>query len=165
MKLLFTIVLLVLALTSNAHDYYFAFAEMQFNKERNRLEISIRVTGHDLEDYMKHIGQKIPKMEKCINNPLEQQKLTQVITKHFKVIKEGKPLSLNLIGMEVNNKDEAIFYLVSKDDLSLDEVSIQFDILMDYFEEQQNKLTLFSENGKEFLTFLPHQRIRKLSIN
>jgi len=165
MRNILLILLLSSAFFSAAHDYFFAFAEVQFNDEKKRLEISIRVTGHDLEDYMKHLGKETLRMEECINNPIEMQKIKSVLFSEFKITTNGAPLALEIIGMEINTKDEAIFYITSKEISSLKDVTITFDLLMDFFKEQQNKLTIFKQGGKDYLTFLPHRRSRKYSFS
>ncbi len=159
------VVIFAFSFLGNAHEYYFAFAEMQFNKEKSRFEISIRATGHDVEEYMEKIGHTIPKLEDCINKPAEMQKLEKLITTHFIIEKEGNSIILELVGMEVNTKDEVIFYLVSRKMEQPEKVDITFDLLMNYFEDQQNKLTVFTEKGKVYLSFLPHQTKRILAYN
>lgn len=147
------------------HAYYFAFAEMQYNENKKRFEISIRATGHDIEEYMEHINQPIDRLEKCIGNPLHEQKLAKTIKKHFVITMDETPIILDFVGMEVNKKDEAIFYLVSREMEQPNEITITFDLLMKYFEEQQNKLTIFNKTGKEYLTFLNHRSTRKYKFN
>ena len=66
--------------------------------------------------------------------------------------------------MEVNNKDEVIFYVVSRKMDAPSELHITFDLLMSFFEEQQNKLTIFSDGGKAYLSFLPHQKTRTFAF-
>lgn len=164
MKNILTVLLIYFSSLGYAHDYFFAFAEVQFNHEKKRLEISIRVTGHDFEEYMKHVGKETLRMEECINNPIEMQKIKSVLFSEFKITTNGAPLALEIVGMEINNKDEAIFYVTSKENIELTTVTFTFDLLMNYFKEQQNKLTIFTKEGKDYLTFLPHRRIRNYSF-
>lgn len=149
---------------SFGHAYYFAFGEMQYNNDNERFEVSIRATGHDIEEYMEHLGQGIGKLEVAKDNPIAKQKLEEMLLKHFTISVEDKRLALELVGLEVNVKDEVVFYLVSKKIKEPKIYTIKFDLLMDYFEEQQNKITIFTTEGKEYLSFLPHKTERTFDI-
>ena len=145
---------------SFGHAYYFAFAEMQFNEESSRFEISIRATGHDVEDYMKHIGQDVGQLEKANSNPVAKKQLETMLQQHFVITVNNQPIILDLVGVEINAKDEAIFYLTSRKMKQPKRIEITFDLLMNLFEEQQNKITVFTPEGKKYLSFLPHKTKR-----
>lgn len=160
MKIVVLILFLSCISAIKAHDYYFSFAEMQYNTDSKRFEASIRATGHDVEEFIKDREQEIPSLEKCIGNPVAENILESYVTKYFKVLVDGKPLEFTLVGLEVNLKDEVIFYIKSNKLEKPKAIEIIYDLLMDYFPDQQNKLTLFTAEGKEYLGFLPHRRKR-----
>ena len=143
-----------------SHEFYFSFAEMQYNKELKRYEVSIRATGHDVEDFLKSKGEELPALEECIGNPIAENILEKYITQFYQVKVNDKAINFTLIGLEVNIKDEVIFYLKSNALEKPKALEITYDLLMDFFPDQQNKLTLFTENGKDYLGFLPHRRTR-----
>lgn len=142
------------------HAYYFAFAEVEFNEDRSRFEIAVRATGHDVEDYMKHIGQPIGQLEKAADNPIAMSQLEQMIKKHFVISIQEKAILLELVGIEVNKKDEVLFYMTSRKMERPNKIEIKFDLLMDLFEEQQNKITFFTPSEKVYLSFMQHKKIR-----
>lgn len=160
MKIIVFISFLFSFLLAEAHDYYFSFAEMQYNYDAKRFEVSVRATGHDVEEFLKDREYEIPSLEKSIGNPVAENILESYVTKYFKVLVDGKPLEFTLVGLEVNLKDEVIFYLKSNKLEKPKAIEIVYDLLMDYFPDQQNKLTLFTDNGKDYLGFLPHRRKR-----
>lgn len=160
MRFFISILLVFSSLHLWAHEFYFSFAEMQYNAQSKRYEVSVRATGHDVEGFLKSKGEELPKLEDCIGNPIAENVLEQYITQHFKVAVNDKALSFTLIGLEVNIKDEVIFYLKSNTLEKPKALEITYDLLMDYFPDQQNKLTLFTENGKAYLGFLPSRRTR-----
>ena len=147
------------------HAYYFAFAEMEFNDDESRFEIAVRATGHDVEDYMDHIGQPVGQLEKAADNPVAMSNLEEMIRKHFVIYASSKSLMLDLVGVEVNNKDEVIFYLTSRKMKRPDEIEIKFDLLMDLYEEQQNKITFFTNEEKVYLSFMQHKKVRTFEFN
>jgi Lhr-like helicase len=143
------------------HEYYFSFAEIQYSGKQNRFEVSITCTGHDLESAIKDKGIEIPKFEECIENPIHLKKIEKVLQEDFKVYADEKPILFELIGMEVNTKDQAIFYLTSREMKKPSGFDVEYKLLMDYYPTQQNKLTVFTPSGKEYLTFLKSRKKRK----
>jgi hypothetical protein len=148
-------------LTMSMHEYYFSFGEIQFSKEENRFEVSLTCSGHDLEGYLKDKGIEIPKFEECVESPVHQKKIETILTDKFKVYVDNKPILLELIGMEVNTKDQAVFYLASRKLEKPESFQVKYNLLMDYYPAQQNKLTVFTSEGKEYLTFLKSRTKRK----
>jgi hypothetical protein len=146
------------------HEYFLGFAEMQFNDKSKKLEISIAVTGHDLEQYLDEKEVNVPKLEECINQPIHLAKIEKEIQNGFQVNVGDKSLHLDLIGMEVNNRDQAIFYLTSREIEKPKELTVRFDLLMNYFIKQQNKLTVFKNGKKEFYAFLKTGPERKIDL-
>jgi hypothetical protein len=163
-KGLLSLIFVSLAFSLSAHVFYFAFAEMEYNRTEQRFELSIRATGHDVEDYMEHLKRPVGKLEDCINNPLKLKVLEEVLLHEFQIKTGGKALALELIGLDVNLKDEATFYVVTKKMELPETVEITFNFLMNYFEEQQNKITIITPSGKEYLTFLRHKPTRKFEF-
>lgn len=148
-------------LTMSMHEYYFSFGEIQYSEKLNRFEVSITCTGHDLESFMKDKGIDIPKFEDCINNPIHLKKIEKIIQDGFKIYVDDKSILFELVGMEVNNKDQAIFYLTSREMSKPPKFEVEYNLLMDYYPVQQNKLTVFTPEGKEYLTFLKSRTKRK----
>ncbi|MDX1651586.1 MAG: DUF6702 family protein [Brumimicrobium sp.] len=144
----------------NFHEYFFSFGEMQYNKETQRFEVSIQVTGHDLEEYMASKGIEIPSFEECVGVPLELKKIEPVLQQGFSISADGKELMLDLIGMEINERDEAVFFLMSRKITKPSSFTVKYDLLMDFYANQQNKLTIYTSQGKEYLTFLKNRSVR-----
>jgi hypothetical protein len=146
------------------HEYFMGFAEMQYNSSTHKLELSISVTGHDLEEYLEKAGVEIPSLEECVGQPLHLKNIEKELVKGFQIMNNDKLLKLDLIGMEVNNKDQAIFYLTSREIERPDALEVRFDLLMNYFFKQQNKLTVFNQGKKEFYSFLKSTPVRTIDI-
>lgn len=157
----FAILSLIAVLTMSMHEYYFSFGEIQYSDNQKRFEISITCTGHDLEDYIKSKGVEIPKFEECIESPVHQKKIEKIIQEGFKVYVDDKSILLELVGMEVNTKDQAVFYLTSRKMDKPESFEVEYNLLMDYYPIQQNKLTVFTPQSKEYLTFLKSRTKRK----
>lgn len=158
-------VLSTLLLSSFAlHEYFFGFAEMEFNEQENKFEISLQTTAHDFEHHMEHMGVQLGHIEKLkVEDSLFQLALKEVY-QGFSISKEGKKLALKCIGYEVNLKDELFFYLQSETTDKSGKWNIEFDLMMNSFPKQQNKLNYVEKGKKTALTFLFSNKERTLEI-
>lgn len=157
------IALLSLGLMS-FHEYFFGFAEMQYNEESQKIEVSVAVTGHDFEQYLNEKEINIPPLEECVDQTLHLNKIEKEIRSGFQVKVNDQDLHFDLVGMEVNKKDQAIFYLTSRQMNRPENLVIRFDLLMNYFTKQQNKLTVFKDGKKEFYSFLNTRPERTIDL-
>jgi hypothetical protein len=157
----FAILSLISLLTMSMHEYYFSFGEIQYSESKKRFEISITSSGHDLESYIKNKEIEIPTLEECVDSPIHLKKIEKVLLEDFKVYIDGKSILLELIGMEVNTKDQATFYCTSREMEKPAGFEVEYNLLMNFYPIQQNKLTVFTPEGKEYLTFLKSRTRRK----
>lgn len=146
------------------HEYFFGFAELQYNEETHKIEVSIAVTGHDFEQYLEEKEIEIPSLEECVGQKIHLNKIEDEIRNGFQVYDGKDLLRLDLLGMEINNKDQAIFYLSSRELKKPESLVVRFDLLMNYYIKQQNKLTVFNDGKKEFYAFLNTGPERKIDL-
>lgn len=164
LRLIFLSIILSFSLQLNAHEFYFSFAEMQYNEKSGQFEVSLEVTGHDLEDYLKDKGIIIPRLEDCVGKPLYLNMIQQELSSGFQIMVKNAPLILDLVGMKVNDNDQVVFFLTSRKMERPKTIDIQYDLLMNFFPLQQNKLTLFKPEGKQFVTFLNTRPKRTIEL-
>lgn len=146
------------------HEYFFGFAELQYNKKSQKIEVSIAVTGHDFEQYLEEKGIEVPSLEECVGQKIYLSKLEDEIGNGFQIFDGEDELKMDLLGMEVNNRDQAIFYLSSREIKKPESLVVRFDLLMNYYIKQQNKLSVFKEGKKEFYAFLNTGPERKIDL-
>lgn len=158
------LIFIPLSIQLSAHEYYFSFAEMQYNTETSQIEISLEVTGHDFEDYLTEKGVLIPKLEACVGQAIYMNLIQEELSKGFEVMVKGAALSLDLIGMKINDNGQVVFYFTSRKIQKPEKVEVRYDLLMDYFPLQQNKITVFKPTGKEFVTFLNTRSQRTIEL-
>jgi len=137
---------------------------MQYNEKTEQFEISLEVSGHDLEDYLADKGVIIPRLEECVGKPIYLTMIEKEITHGFQILVKGNPLSLDLIGMKINNNDQVIFFMTSRKMEKPKSIDVNYDLMMDFFSLQQNKLTLFKSEGKQFVTFLNTRSKRTIEL-
>lgn len=140
MKKILFLFLLSFSTFCQGHETYFAFAEMEYDKECSCLEISIRVSSHDLNSIAEN---KIPEyqgLEKTLNDSqLSHQIVEDIILKGFVISEKPKVFQLFFEGFELNNDGNCLFFFKSER-IESNQINVRFDLFMGEFREQQNKL-------------------------
>jgi hypothetical protein len=155
-----------------AHDSYFSFAEIEYIAEKSKVEITLVITAHDFEDYLLKSKKISSTLDNAFTDSLETNLIcdeiknhfilksaltsTNVATKAFKLINEGYQLLLN---------GNIEFYFSAGDVSIQNGISIQFDLMMDYFPLQQNKITFTYLDKKRTCVFLTNSRNQFIEIN
>nr|WP_294861325.1 DUF6702 family protein [uncultured Fluviicola sp.] len=154
-KLIAVLAFFSVLFSANAHEYYFAFGEVEYNESTRKLEVTLEVNAHDLEFDMKKSGTKLSgHIEEQTRNPDFKTQLEIYLTKGFKITNEDLTLSLSLVGFDVLPNGLLYAYLESQP-VELDKrLFFTFDLLMDSFPDQQNKITFIRNKQKQTAVFL-----------
>ncbi|MCC6701840.1 MAG: hypothetical protein IT221_09970 [Fluviicola sp.] len=150
-------------LLAQAHAFYFSFAEVQYNSDSKKFEISIEASTHDVEKVLRNQGLVFSELEMSTTNPEVKAAVLKSINLGFE-LKQTSSIALHLIGFDVMPNGLTYFYLESESTELTSSLSIRFDWLMDEFEEQQNKITFIANNNKQTAVFLPTKRTNILEL-
>lgn len=161
------VILFLAVLTSgvaSAHNYYFGFAEMQYNATNRTLETTVVLSAHDFEDVLLKKGLISKSLEYLAEDSTAKAVVAQEVLKDFNVKIKGKSVRFQSLGFEVTRNGLINIYLIAED-ISLDKaLDITFTCLMENFPEQQNKMTFIHQAQKYTAVFLPHQRSAVIEI-
>ena len=146
-----------------SHDYYFSFAEIQYNKETTCLEISIKVSSHDLETYFRKKITDVS-IEKARKVDSLSHKINQFILDGFVIKQQEKQLLLSIDGYENNLDGYTYFYLKSEPLHKEIPMLLKYDLFMDLFPEQQQKVTLIGDTISSY-QFMLFQREQTINLN
>ena len=163
MKNLFLIVaLLTLHSTSFAHKYYFGFAEVDYDFFSQRFEATLTVTAHDLELALTKNGTTAGSLESLDSS--QTIIVEDYINASFKIKSNDSKCTFKLVGYETELTGNINFYLESSEIAIGQSIEIEFDILMDNYQEQQNKITLYYQERSYTLAFTRGNRKQTLQI-
>jgi len=176
MKTLLFIFSLLCANISTAHEFYFAFAEVEYDEMNSRIEATLTVSTHDFEFYLQQKGIIQGDLNKNKSDSLKMQLIEEEIIKHFILIEgintdysnknQKRTLGqLRLDGFETNLTGTAEFYLSIDVYQPLKSIKITFDLLMDQYPNQQNKLYLITRNEKRTIDFLSSKKTQLIELN
>ena len=159
---------------SNAHDYFFAFAEVEYNEMNGKIESTISMTSHDFERYLQKQKLIQTNLNSCLNDSISMQNIEIELNKHFNVnmnsgiensILDGnESINFRLEGFEIQLTGIVQFYLSSTIYRPKAHLEITFDLLMDEYPEQQNKLTFIFRNQKKTVVFIPSMRSQIIDL-
>lgn len=140
----------------NAHEYHFSFAEVGFNQKCKCLEISISVSVHDIEFALKKKGLLKGSIERDVTENGISSDLKKEFLDHFIININNQDIDLSIDGYEFTDDGLLYIYMSSKKINITDSSVVQFkyDILMESFSDQQNKLTFLYNNLKQTLSFI-----------
>ena len=149
---------------ASAHNYYFGFAEMQYNETNQTLETTIVLSAHDLEEIMIKNKNISKSLEYLHTDPAAIKAVSDEILKGFEVILNHKKIVFESLGFEVTRNGLINVYLLAKNVTLGKELDITFSCLMNYFPEQQNKITFILNSKKQTAVFLPHKKSAVITI-
>ncbi len=66
-----------------AHDSYFSFAEIEYIAEKEKIEITLVITAHDFEDYLRKSKKISSTLENAFTDSLETNLICNEIKNHF----------------------------------------------------------------------------------
>lgn len=174
MKKALFVIFMMLQSCVYAHDYFFAFAEVEYDELNGRIEATLSLTAHDFERYLQKKQIIQGDLTSCLNDSVKMLELENEINKHFSFnsspleensIMDGEALFyFKLEGFETQLTGIVQFYLSCPLKQPLESIEVTFDVLMDQYPEQQNKLTLINRGQKRTYVFLQSKRTQIIGL-
>lgn len=164
MKSTLLLILLLIQTSVFGHDYFFAFAEVEYNPFTQKFETSLTLSAHDLEYAWKDMDVSVDSLESYPTNSEQMQEVQRFITKGFNISSNNKTAVFSIVGIDVLLNGMIHFYLLSNPIDVSSELTVRFDILMDEFSAQQNKLSFLHNGNTIVATFLPNQRTQRITL-
>lgn len=127
------------------HPFFISLTEMSYNAEKGKMEIFQKIFWDDLEvGLSNHFGEKVSFRQPKDTAKLDRQVKTY-LQKHNQILVNGKPISLNLLGYEVDG--EAVwFYLESSPAELPKSVEVTNTILLSDRPGQQNIVHVYNQS-------------------
>ena len=157
-RVLLLLFLAICSLNASAHEYFFAFAEVNFNATESVLEATVISSAHETEDALNSMGIGIKELEDHYTDAEMIAKLETFVNTGFFMSENGAIIQFKLIGFEVDKQGMVNFYLKSNKVNPPSEYTVSFGLLMDEFPDQQNKVLFTYNNKTTTAVFLPSKR-------
>jgi len=156
-----------------AHKFYFAFAEVEYVERDSKLEATLTVISHDFEDYLKSKNIIRESIEKAFSDSLETAKIVNELNQHFAFqyyaeddikIEQAKS-NFKIDGYHILLNGNLELYLSSSIYLPSPFLLVKFDLLMDSYPEQQNKLTVIYKQNKKTSSFIINKETQLIDLS
>ncbi len=168
MKAVLTLILfLSLSFLSFGHEYFFAFAEVEYNEKTQRFEGTIIFTTHDLEKAIQREHPEFPIMDTMnVKNPnfaLVRERINNGF--YIQINGSEQRVELDILGVENFLTGTTNIYFQSEKIEFISELKFGFKLLMDEYDGQQNKIAFKYGELKETLYFINQENEQTLNIN
>ncbi len=163
MKHIIVVLFFLVTSATNAHEYFFAFAEVEFDEYNARVEATLIMTAHDFESYLKKEKIITKELSFYKNDSIVMKRVENEISNHFS-INSSSVGSFTLEGFEIELTGMVHVFLTAPIFSPLAGLDIQFDLLMDEFKEQQNKLTFIYRDQKTTYVYLQNKRSQHIDF-
>lgn len=153
-----------LCFLSFGHESYFSFAEMEYDRTCECLEVTVTLSSHDLESFAIENEIITSTLEKGLNDEsLRMKMINEIIFEGFKVYNNEKEITLFYVGHELLQDGNCSIYLKSE---SFDKTTIQlfYGLFMNVHTEQQNKLSYKQVNKQTVYNFFIFKRENEIEL-
>lgn len=169
--LIFTCILFFTSMAS-AHEFFFAFAEIEYDEMKGRFEVSVTATTHDLDRSLRLIDPNFKGLQQANDDSLSYNLIERELNRHFSaapktdnsILDGTNAIYFRLDGIETELNGTVHLYLSADCRSNPGTLEFTFDLLMDDFPEQQNKLTIIYRGRKSTFVFLPNQRTQIIEL-
>ena len=137
---------------------------MEYNEAEQVYEGTLILSAHDLEMWLEQKQIGLISLEEQTDDELLLEAMGYEVFEHFKVSTKTAELSFTIYGYEVLPNGLCQIYFASNKVDSSNELEIRFDLLMDAFPEQQNKITFLQGKESYTATFTSIQKQANIQI-
>jgi len=138
---------------------------MEYNLESKKLELTIIISTHDVEHWLSENGIKENELENKLNDSIIKNKIGNTILKGFVVTSKDSQVRFHIIGYEVKDNGVTEFYFKSTPIEIQKPLLVKYDLLMDSFPNQQNKLTFIYQSKKQTFAYISSEREHYIDFN
>ncbi len=138
-KLLFILSVLLISLSSFTilHKFYVSVTQIEYNQEQKSLQIISRIFIDDIEEVLrKRYDETIELVSEKEETKIDQY-LNKYLNQKLTITINGEKMFFKFIGKEYDN-DLVLCYLEVENVPPLKMITVSNQILMDFFDEQQN---------------------------
>lgn len=120
-----------------SHPFFLSLTEIRYNENSQKLEIAQKIFWDDLEISLEEFHDANIDVLNPADKDQFNKQVNAYLLDHNKIWVDGKPVSLNILGYEV--EEEAIWFYLESASTSFDHsIKVQNSILLTEHEAQQN---------------------------
>lgn len=138
----------ILFFAFNFHAFYISVTEITFNPKDKSIEVCSHIFTSDLETAFKAKNKSMIDFSLLSDKATADKFLSAYLKEKLKIAVNGKAVSLNYYGFEIN-EDAVWIYADLKNISSVKTISVSNTILYDLIEAQSNMIQVVVGNNKQ----------------
>jgi len=148
---------------SGAHEFYLSVTEIEYNNEKQSLQIITRVFIDDLEDVLnERYGADLQLSEEAEEGAVAEN-ISKYLKQKLRLQVNGEELQLNYLGKEYD-ADQLILYIEVEDLAPFNKIEVTNEILTDLFDDQKNVVHVKVNDKTKSLLLMRQQETEKLTF-
>lgn len=148
-----------------SHEYYFGYAQVEYNNFSQKFEITLTLDSEDLEKSLVNAGVNISDIENLAQDSILVSKTETYCNNHLVFSTKDQTTHLKIIGIKVFLNGSINIYLESNAITLNNTLKIKFDVLMDEFSQQLNEADFIHKGKIQTLPFTADRRTQTIEIN
>jgi hypothetical protein len=155
---------ILFTLNLSAHPFYFSYAEIQYNEFCNCFEGFISLSSHDFEELLNEEKNTKTNISKAMNDSLLKKEISEILNSGLSFSADRQEIPIQLEGYESEMNGLTRFYFKTQPFKNSQEIIVEFDLFMEKYKEQQNKLTIIQRDKKVTIDFLIQEKTKLITI-
>jgi hypothetical protein len=155
---------ILFTLNLSAHPFYFSYAEIQYNEFCNCFEGFISLSSHDFEELLNEEKNTKTNISKAMNDSLLKKEISEILNSGLSFSVGRQEIRIQLEGYESEMNGLTRFYFKTQPFKNSQEIIVEFDLFMEKYKEQQNKLTIIQRDKKVTIDFLIQEKTKLITI-
>lgn len=148
---------------SGAHEFYLSVTEIEYNNEKQSLQIITRVFIDDFEDVLnERYGADLQFSEEAEEGAVAEN-ISKYLKQKLRLQVNGEELQLNYLGKEYD-ADQLILYIEVEDLAPFNKIEVTNEILTDLFDDQKNVVHVKVNDKTKSLLLMRQQETEKLTF-
>ncbi|SKB66590.1 hypothetical protein SAMN05660776_2384 [Salegentibacter holothuriorum] len=148
---------------SGAHEFYLSVTEIEYNNEKQSLQIITRVFIDDFEDVLnERYGSDLQLSEEAEEGEVAEN-ISKYLKQKLRLQVNGEELQLNYLGKEYD-ADQLILYIEVENLAPFNKIEVSNEILTDLFDDQKNVVHVKVNGKTKSLLLMRKQETEKLTF-
>lgn len=155
MKIVLTICLFFLGATLFAHRFYVSIADLTYNASKNRIQGSIKLTAHDVEDVLSEKFERKIDLEQESDSSEVGIYFKSYLAANFKLYSGEIQANPHYLGKEINVRQDLYVHFFFSNITNPKAITIFNTLLFERFQEQQNIVHYKLNDQTKSITLIP----------
>ena len=148
---------------SGAHEFYLSVTEIEYNNEKQSLQIITRVFIDDFEDVLnERYGADLQLSEEAEEGAVADN-ISKYLKQKLRLQVNGEELQLNYLGKEYD-ADQLVLYIEVENLAPFNRIEVTNEILTDLFDDQKNVVHVKVNDKTKSLLLMRQQETEKLTF-